>query len=587
MLAVLLKKKMGSFYLPGESTVGPSQVFDSSTTIRHNHLMRISLFFSAFLLVSCAPRGTVVQTPGDMPSANANVESAVIFVTSNTDLNLLPSLYSPTGGIAAMKAYFEIEKKELGERIAWFDASHIAPNLKAASGISATLQTPPTVLSMGAFKLGVFGWTKSTSKDAAKDPAPGLLEQATALRKQGADLVVVLTDLPIECRITRGFSTAPGTRPYSKPPLIRKADEPQPFCDGTLADALKSLPEGTINAAVVSGSGELQHFVFAQFSASKTAGIPIVASAARGTSGHLLYFSVSKTSSNTNFVPENTRIEGPFPIRTQGKFHGKALTPESDASPLQTLLAAEQGKQNQEKKEVLAHFNQEVGLDPLHESALADLAADALRAETHADFAIMPLGLFRNAERPKILPGPFSQADLNRLLPEATPVTTIEVSGEQLRTLFRISESGARGFSGISGTQLRLLKLDQQTPGTDLDGDGHIDLWELNRLLAMDDFPSEQKTYRLALPLALTQGADDWGWASQSMGLPKHLNDHSTDHSAEVADFRVLLADWLKQNPSVNFPAPRLKFEKVQAKNKHKRSGGHRRGRKRQKQHSA
>jgi hypothetical protein len=566
--------------------------------------MRISLHMRllwplssvAFLLVSCAPRGTVVQTPGDMPPANANVESAVIFVTSNTDENLLPSLYSPTGGIAAMKAYFEIEKKELGERIVWFDASHIAQDLKTASGISATLQTPPTVLSMGAFKLGVFGWSKpDTGKGAAKDPAPELLEQATNLRKQGADLVVMLTDLPIECRLTRGFSTAPGTKPYSKPPLIRKADEPQPYCDGTLADALKSLPEGTINAAVVSGSGELQHFVFAQFSASKTAGIPIVGSAPRGTSGHLLYFSVSKTSSNTNFVPENTRIEGPFPIRTQGKFHGKTLTLESDTSQLQTLLAAEHGKRNQEKKEVLAHFNQEVGLDPLRESALADLAADALRAETHADFAIMPLGLFRNAERPKVLPGPFSQADLNRLLPEATPVTTIEVSGEQLRTLFRISESGARGFSGISGTQLRLLKLDQQTPGTDLDGDGHIDLWELNRLLsvgsghgegdaeATDDSIQSKKTYHLALPLALTQGADDWGWASQSMGLSKH----STDHSAEVADFRVLLADWLKQNPSVNFPAPRLKFEKVQAKNKHKRSGGHKRGHKRQKHHSA
>ena len=560
--------------------------------------MALSLVaFLAVTLVGCAPRGTVVQTPGDMPSANANVESAVIFVTSNTDGNLLPSLYSPTGGIAAMKAYFEIEKKELGERIVWLDASHIAQDLKTASGISATLQTPPTVLSMGAFKLGVFGWSKpntgpdtgpESGKDAAKDTASEILEQATALRKQGADLVVMLTDLPIECRLTRGFSTAPGTRPYSKPPLIRKADEPQPYCDGTLADALKSLPEGTINAAVVSGSGELQHFVFAQFSASKTAGIPIVASAARGTSGHLLYFSVSKTSNNTNFVPENTRIEGPFPIRTQGKFHGKTLTPESDASQLQTLLAAEHGKRNQEKKEVLAHFNQEVGLDPLRESALADLAADALRAETHADFAIMPLGLFRNAERPKVLPGPFSQADLNRLLPEATPVTTIEVSGEQLRTLFRISESGARGFSGISGTQLRLLKLDQQTPGTDLDGDGHIDLWELNRLLSVgeDNSLQSQKTYRLALPLALTQGADDWGWASQSMSLSKQ----STDHSTETADFRVLLADWLKQNPSVNFPAPRLKFENVQAKNKHKRSGGHKHGhngKKRQKQHSA
>jgi 5'-nucleotidase, C-terminal domain len=577
------------------------------------NFLSVTISLIAFLLVSCAPRGTVVQTPGDMPSANANLESAVIFVTSNTASNthdgdkenLLPSLYSPTGGIAAMKSYFEIEKKELGERIVWFDASHLAADLKTESGISATLQTPPTVLSLGAFKLGVFGWTKSPSTnrpdappgaapDPARDPAPGLLEQATALRKQGADLVVVLTDLPIECRLTRGFSTAPGTRPYSKPPLIRKADEPQPYCDGVLADALKSLPEGTINAAVVSGSGELQHFVFAQFSASKTAGIPIVGSAARGTSGHLLYFSVSKTSNNINFVPENTRIEGPFLIRTQGKFHGKTVTEDAH---LQTLLGAANEERNQQKKEILAHFNQELGLDPLRESSLADLAADALRAETHADFAIMPLGLFRNAERPKVLAGPFSQADLNRLLPDATPVTTIEVSGEQLRTLFRISESGARGFSGISGTQLRLLKLDQQAPGTDLDGDGHIELWELNRLLSIDEDHSiqSQKTYRLALPLALTQGADDWGWASRSMSLSKHSTDHSTDHSTESAtesaDFRVLLADWLKQNPSVNFPAPRLKFEKVQAKNRHKRSGGrkhgHKEGKKRQKHSSA
>jgi 2',3'-cyclic-nucleotide 2'-phosphodiesterase (5'-nucleotidase family) len=525
----------------------------------------------------CAPRATTVQTPGDTPSANANVESATVFVTSNTDDHLLPSLYTPTGGLAAMKSYFDSEKKDLGDRTVWLDASHLSAELQKESGVSATLESAPSVLSVGAIKLGVFALSQSSfeSSGHAGDPTSTLLSQATALRKMGADLVIVLTDLPVDCRP----SVRANLKNTSKSLQVRKANEPQAFCNGVLADALKSLPEGTINAAVVSGSGELQHFVFAQYSSSKTAGIPIVASSARGTSGHLLTFSVSKTANNTNFVPENTRIEGPFLIRTQGNFHGKPI---GEDSRIQFLLGASRDARVQKKKEILAHFDQELALDPEHESSLADLAADVLRAQTHTDIAIVPLGLFRNAERAKIAAGPFSQADLDRLIPHPTPITTLEVTGEQLRTLLRISETGARGFSGVSGTQLRLLRADQQTPSSDLNGDGKIELWELNRLLSTGSFREQEsdnsgdsdtsiqtrKTYRVAVPQALVDGADDWQWASKSMGLAKN--------STPPQDFRGLLADWLKQNPSVNFPAPRLKFEKVQAKNKssHRRHRG-------------
>lgn len=533
------------------------------------------------LLTSCAPRAVTVQTPtGEMVLANADVESASIFVTSNTDENLLPSLYTPTGGLAAMKSYFDVEKKEHGDRVIWLAACHLTDELQKESGISATFQTPPTVFSLGAFKLGVFSLTHSPSTPEVQDPGAALLAQATALRKLGANLVVVMTDYQVDCR--------PRAKVSLKNPPPRKPDEPQAFCDGSFANALKRLPEGMINGAIVSGSGELQHFVFARYSASKTAGIPIVASRERGTSGHVIDFSVSKTANSTNFVPENTRIEGPFPIRTQGKFQGKPVT---EDPRIQELLKTAQEVRAQKKKEILAHFNQELNLDPQHESSLADLAADVLRAETKADIAIMPLGIFRNAERPRIPAGPFSQADLDRLIPDSTPVTTVEVSGEQLRTLLRISETGARGFSSVSGTELRLLRPDQETKGTDLNGDGKIELWELNRLLSTGSFQQDddssgngestaiqsRKTYRLAIPLALAQGADDWKWASESMGLDKNTT------SSSQQDFKVLLSDWLKQNPSVNFPTPRLKFEKLQAKNKHSKR---RRG-KRAKRHSA
>jgi 2',3'-cyclic-nucleotide 2'-phosphodiesterase (5'-nucleotidase family) len=297
-----------------------------------------------------------------------------------------------------------------------------------------------------------------------------------------------------------------------------------------------------VNAAVVSGARrDLHHFIYPRFSSHENAGIPVVSGGLRG--GFVNIVSLNPGD------PSLTRIEGSIQVHGQTRLHGSAVTPDL---AIQNLLAPLREQRAGERKEILAHFSEKLSLNPQAESSLTDFIADVIKEQTHADIVISPLGVVTRAPVPEIAAGDFSRADLNALFPLPVPIVTLEVKGEELKTLLQLSEMGLRGFSSVSGVKLRLLNPEEEAP--------KLPSGIRNRLLSTDEPEIESKeTYHLAVPLALVQGADDWH-------LARRIKVTTSNDQAQ--DLKQIVASWLSQQKAgskIGVPVSRLTFVKGKA----------------------
>ena len=133
----------------------------------------------------------------------------------------------------------------------------------------------------------------------------------------------------------------------------------------------------------------------------------------------------------------------------RSRFHGRTAEPDSD---VQKLAAPARAWVQAQEQVGLAQSTATLSANPRGESAFGDLVADALRNETHADFALVNPGLIKHAVgHSAFRPGSISWADLSRAIPADSTVDVIRVSGEELKILLRISENGLRGFASVSG----------------------------------------------------------------------------------------------------------------------------------------
>ena len=433
------------------------------------------------------------------------LETIVLFSTGNIQGALLPSGTAHTepgqGGAALLESYYRAVQHDYGSRAVWLDAGNLRghslvydfdrgksfESFVHKSGIAVTLDgNPPQfedsdaapgeaiassegphelpkdhpshhIIDAGRVKLGVVSGQTTDQ----------VTEQASLARRDGADLVVWLSNAPIQCnpRISRPT------------PLFRKPGDPIGFCEGPLNRQLSNLAPGTIQAVITSGAErQVQNYIYPRYSADAYSGIAVVQASPFGRNIHLIYLTYDLVKHQP--VGSKTRIEGPVMVcskvfRNQGdcddsreapesgrgtlvrsRFHGKSIEPDAE---IQAMTEPAQNWIRQKEKEILAQNDSILTSNPAGESALADLVADALRAETQADFAIVNPGLIKHAVGHSAFhPGPISEADLDRALPADTPVYVVHVTGEELKTLVRISESGMRGFAAVSGMKLEL-----------------------------------------------------------------------------------------------------------------------------------
>jgi hypothetical protein len=553
-------------------------------------------------------------------ASGTQLQTIVLFSTSGLQGSLLPP--SPNqGGAALVESYFKIAKQDLGSRVVWLDSGNVRgksgqvgydqnqsfETFLAQSGMSVTLDgsphasasapvsepTPnpsqhpsyrelprdsashllvPVSLQTGSLRVGVI---------SAKTPEE-ISRQSREARAEGAQLVVWLSDSPIRCN---PHLTKAG-------PLFRKPGDSDGFCDGPLSEILMHLPAGTLDAVLTSGTDRpVNHFIYPMFSADPAAAVPVVASAPFGKTIALIYLTYDLQ--NHKLLGAKTRIEGPVPVcgkifknqsdcdeerpapelgrgsLTRSRFHGRTVEPDVDVEKLATAAEAWMEAQNQI---VVAQSTTELSVNPRGESSFGDLLADAIREETHSDFALVNPGLIKHAVgHASFRIGAVSAGMIDRAIPVDAPIDIIRVSGEELKTLVRISETGLRGFASVSGMKLKLIRPDREAPVSDLTGAQKRVSWELNRLVAMNDPDgdsiSTRRTFRVAIPEYLVMGGDDWKWVSRHLDLPRRTEP------ASAPSARQLLTAYLKRVGKIDSVPARIQFvePKSRASGKHSR----------------
>lgn len=430
----------------------------------------------------------------------------------------------------------------------------------------STVDTPTTTRPENVTKLKFGSLKEATIREAAK------------LRDEGANVVVITAHAGLFCDLAH---TPPGH-------LMRKPKDPQGECRDKeeMVDLLKSLPPATVDAVV---SGHTHSLVY-----HYVAGIPVIQGGANGRYLNLIHLTYDFDKHRV--VPERTRIEGPIAVcpkvfANQGDCNGDRPAPSVGRGPLITpifrreemladnrvleALAPAIKAADQVRNEVYGKADRRMDPERYKESPLGNLVADALRDTAKADFAITNSG----GIRAPIDEGPITYGAIFRSVPFDNELVVLSLSGKQLKQVLRVGESGSRGFHSVSGLNLKLISPDADAPADDLNGNGKIEPWEINRILEVshsDETPiDDRKTYTLATLDYLTSGGDDYGWVMSQ--IPEEARKHTgiMVRDAVAGYVRKVSASQgainSVQHPLVDPNHLRMTFVKPKPEPKHKR----------------
>lgn len=544
---------------------------------QHRSLTQAVLVLSLLVASACAipksknPNSTTSSTQGKP----RRTETIVILGTNDLHGALFPwegrtadieSVPYEQGGVAMLASYVRRLRSDHGSRLVWLDAGDQfqgaiqseleqgAPvvdffnllDLNASTvgdqdyGFGATqvlkermsqakypyvatsFPTPGTIPSMiinaGRVRVGVVGITSygdSSHPRTDTELRNATVNEAGRLRSMGAQVIVAVAHLGLKCAQSRHFVSAPTWKPEDIQGGCGPTDE--------LVRLLRMLPGGTLDAVV---SGHSHHIVH-----HWVAGVPVIQTTGRGQQIQLIHIPVDLDDGRV--VATEVRIEGPIPVckkifKNQGNCDGSQAAPKKGRGELvapvfrgeslrpdpQTLAILEpiQKRAAATLSRVVGTAAGKIEHHRTKESPLGNLVADAMKASVGADIALMNSGAIRSA----IDAGPITFEELYRALPFNTSVSVATLTGKEIKTLIRVSQSGSRGFFPVSGLSLKLIDLHYEAPFSDLNGDKKIETWEVNRVvdarLADGTQIRDESTYKVALPDFLALGGDDLAW---------------------------------------------------------------------------
>ncbi len=391
---------------------------------------------------------------------------------------------------------------------------------------------PSQIFVRNGIRIGILGLTSSKTQgfqfyDAHAgvrfgDPVYSALQTIHNLKKRGAQAIILIANLGIECANTPKTKFLKSDQTQYP---VWSEKTPQGDCSdqSELSKLLQKIPDGKIDAII---AGNQHHLVHHWIN-----GIPVLQSGAMGMYYQLLYLSFDPKT--FKIKKELTRIEGPIPVCRQiyqnqndcagsrpiprgGR--GKLVIPSLHGNQIYAhpgaLSIIQQAKKDTRLIRTLEIAKSENGIthSQTKGSKLGNLLADALREHIGADFALINPGALTG----EIKPGPITYETIFQLLPHETQVVKIKITGRQLRQIIQIANSGARGIYSVSGLKIELVDLPFQAKSKDLNNDHRIAHWEVNRLLSLRDDQGNQiinkKFYTLATTDYLIFGGDDLSW---------------------------------------------------------------------------
>ena len=349
-----------------------------------------------------------------------------------------------------------------------------AGNLRIGVIGLSTLDTPRTTRAIN---------VKDFNFDELK---PAVLREADALREMGAHIVVITSHVGLFCQ--------PGSSPAGH--IMRKPSDPQGECgdQDEMVRLLRSLPRGTVDAVVAGHTHQVVHHW--------VAGIPVIEGGAYGRYINIAYLTYDWAQKKV--VTEETRIEGPVPVCAKvfqnqndcngdrpapkngrgplvtAQFHGEPVVPDTE---VKNLLRSAMEKNETLKAKVLGQAAKPIEMVRFRESELGNLVSDAIRQAAKADFSLVNSG----GIRAPLEAGPITFGAVFQSIPFDNEISILRVTGSELRMIFRVAESGSRGFAPFSGLRLKVIDLSQEAPRNDLNGDGKDDVLE-DKPNLRDDF---------------------------------------------------------------------------------------------------
>ena len=437
---------------------------------------------------------------------------------------------------------------------------------------------PSQVFQVGKLKVGVIGLTTIDTPTTTRAKfveglkftslADATVREAKKLRDLGAQLILVTAHAGLYCKTPTD---------YAEPTRLRRESEQTSHCDTTheISELLNRIPPHTVDGVISGHTHTLVHHWVNQ--------TPVIQGGTRNQYFNVLYLTYDWNSHKV--IRERTRIEGPVPIcplvfenqgncngdqpappttrgpLVAGEYHGVKISP--DAEMLKTLEPAF-AKTNEIKKRIVGTAFQTLEHVRTAESPLGNLITDAMRDKMKVDVALMNGG----GIRANIPSGPISYESLFRTLPFDNAVSVLELTGRELKILMRIAESGSRAYFSFSGLKLTVLDLNAQARSEDLNLNGKIEPWEVNRIIEMslDDGSAieDRKTYRLATIDFLVTGGDDLGWIMSQ--IPKaRINLNAGPFVRDVVEEYLTKQGTVNtpQGPLVSPTKPRLEIVKA------------------------
>ncbi len=396
---------------------------------------------------------------------------------------------------------------------------------------------PSVQFTAGGVKVGVLGLTTETtgaktSPLNTKDLEFGDLvsaaeREAKKLRAQGATVVII---------------------------TMHEGDLPDHLA---LTEMLKRMRKGLVDAIV---SGHTHRRV-----ATTIEGYPVIQAGYRG-----LYFArmdlfVDKATGEVN--PDLTQIHEPYPV-CAAWFHDEDSCDTKDIEnpaphlPLRPavyegevvkpdlkvreILAPYFKQADKLRGEVLGHVNSWFGPHPSGENDIGQLFMAAFhRRYPDAKVIYINGGSFRRY----FAPGPITYGDLYEVNPFDNFVTKVTMTGKDLKKLLRVGFSGAHSTPQLSGLQITYSKTG---PKTDINGDGKIELWELDRVQSVtwDNGAPVKDEEKILLITSdyLVEGGDNMDQVFLSIPTTQKVLDDIIQ--------RDVVAEFLRKNPTVSLPVP-------------------------------
>jgi 5'-nucleotidase len=464
------------------------------------------------------------------------------------------------------------------------------------------------IVRAGNLKVGIIGLTTidtpTTTRPAYaasldfRNLAKVALAESKKLREDGADIVVALAHAGVFCNIPLAADRKP------RPGLVHSEADFQTGCESNheIPELLRHVPKGTIDAVVSGHTHTLVHHWIE--------GVPVIQAGTQDLYYNLIYLTYDRK--HKKVLTGRTRIEGPVPIcekvfanqhncngdqtppeRGRGalvrpKLRGVAIRPDP---AMEAVLAPTFAHTAAKKDEIVGKAARRVAHTREIESPMGDFVADAIRESLGAQIGIMNPGGIRSDWES----GEIRYADVFRTLPFDNFLSKLTLTGKELRLLVRITNAGARGFFSTSGLIVRAIRHEDEPYSSDLNKDGKIEPWELDRLIDVklaDGSPIEDgKLYTVGTLDFLVSGGDSLGWFMKR--LPKDRVDIMAGpvlRDAVIDHLKTLMRTQPEginsaSHPIVDPDHPHLILEPRAAKQRQKSHTRRHRGRHRRKRH--